>query len=348
MDNRISISNRNNNLDILRFFAAVLVIFSHSFPLFLGNDMKEPLMIISRGKMSLGGFAVGIFFLISGFLIFMSFDRSKSIMSYLKKRILRIFPGLIVSVVVTIIVIGIWVSDLSLIDYFSRIDTYKYLINISLIFSSGSTLNGAFSSNVYANVVNGSLWTLKFEFLLYLFIVVLSWLKFLTPKGIKYTMICFFVTNAFLVILQELINPNFPLQDTILNFVNLGQYFLVGMFFYIYRGKITFTTKRVFISSLLLIFGMLSGYPSIFLAIFGGYLIFYIGFILPHYSGVITKHGDFSYGLYIYAFPIQQMVYYFLKDKLTFFENFMFVFILTFSVSILSWFFVEKPALKFK
>src|SRR4051812_15966764 len=90
-----------NSLDFFRFLAALLVIFSHSYPLSMGTQYEqkyEPLIVVSNHQMTLGTFAVAIFFIISGFLISASLDRSRSWISYIIARFMRIVPGLVVVV----------------------------------------------------------------------------------------------------------------------------------------------------------------------------------------------------------------------------------------------------------
>ena len=100
------IDSRINNLDIIRFIAATLVVFSHSYPLTLGNNGSEPFAVFSNGQMTFGELAVSIFFVISGFLITQSYDRSKDLIYYMKARTLRIFPGLIFCVILTVFLLG--------------------------------------------------------------------------------------------------------------------------------------------------------------------------------------------------------------------------------------------------
>ena len=94
---------RANNFDFIRFCAALLVIFSHSFTLSKPSYYKEPLSFISQGRMNFGEVSVAIFFIISGLLITQSFDRTKNIISFIEARILRIFPALIVVILLTVL-----------------------------------------------------------------------------------------------------------------------------------------------------------------------------------------------------------------------------------------------------
>ena len=96
---------RNNNFDFIRFIAASMVIYSHAFPLSRGND-GELLKDITNGQWSFGSLAVAVFFVISGFLISQSYDRKNQPLNFIKARILRIFPGLIVVILLSALVLG--------------------------------------------------------------------------------------------------------------------------------------------------------------------------------------------------------------------------------------------------
>src|SRR5476651_1337833 len=102
---RIDRSTEGNNFDFLRLALAVLVIFSHSFPLGVGSETHELLRVLTHGQMTLGAFAVDLFFVMSGFLIAGSAERSRSVGSFLKKRVTRIYPAFIVSAALMALVV---------------------------------------------------------------------------------------------------------------------------------------------------------------------------------------------------------------------------------------------------
>ena len=97
---------RENNFDFIRLFLAVLVIFSHSYPLGTGSELAgADFNILTKGQVTGGHLAVDLFFIISGFLITASFERSKSIATYLKKRFLRIYPGFVVAMLFGLVIV---------------------------------------------------------------------------------------------------------------------------------------------------------------------------------------------------------------------------------------------------
>lgn len=119
-----------------------------------------------------GSIAVGIFFVMSGYLIASSWLASSTPRSFLLKRALRIFPALIVAVLLTVFVLGPMVTQLSLSQYLEADGTWTYLQNILLV--TRYELPGVFTGNVYPEVVNGSLWTLPLEVLMYIGVMILG------------------------------------------------------------------------------------------------------------------------------------------------------------------------------
>ena len=100
--NSSKIIDRSNNFDLLRLVLASFVIISHSYPL---TKNKEILSSLTNGQVDFGGLAVNSFFALSGYFIFLSLQRSKTISNYIWKRILRLYPALIVLFIFTLIVI---------------------------------------------------------------------------------------------------------------------------------------------------------------------------------------------------------------------------------------------------
>jgi len=158
--------SRNNNFNLIRFIAAVLVLFSHSFALVLGVADTEPLVVLVG--MTAGTIAVDVFFIASGFLITSSYVARNNLLTFFWARLLRIYPALIISVLFCVFVLGPLFTKNNLDDYLSDSQTYRYLVkNAILFFGVEYRLPGVFLDLPYAAIVNGSLWTLPYEVRLY-------------------------------------------------------------------------------------------------------------------------------------------------------------------------------------
>jgi peptidoglycan/LPS O-acetylase OafA/YrhL len=327
-------TGRINNFDIIRFFAATLVVYSHAFPIATGKNLLEPLKNFSNSQTTFGHLGVLIFFVISGFLITQSFDRNNNAASFAKGRFLRIFPALIVVIFLTVFVIGLFYTTLSTREYLTNAETYKYLFSIFL-YPMQHTLPGVFEQNPYPLSINGSLWTLPIEFTFYFAVLFLGLTKLLNKKFI----ILLFMLS---LILPEL---NIPVGE---DYINLFRYFVAGSFFYLFKDRIQLNIIYALISFIAILLSLLFGQFDIAFAFFGSYLIFYLAYNQNIKFHNFSKIGDASYGLYIYAFPIQQIVSYIFKTDITPVSNFLISLPITIVLAYSSWHLIEKPMLKMK
>ncbi|MBC7651290.1 MAG: acyltransferase, partial [Deinococcales bacterium] len=166
-------SNHHNNFTLLRLIAALLVVVSHSYYL-TGNEVKEPLYIISKHKLLLSDIGLNIFFFTSGYLVTKSLFNTTNYLQFLYKRVLRIYPALLLAILITVFIIGLTVTTLSFTDYFNSKTTWLYLLTITGI-KIQFLLPGVFNGSQFlSNAVNGSLWTIALEIKLYLLVMFIS------------------------------------------------------------------------------------------------------------------------------------------------------------------------------
>lgn len=333
-------NSRQNNYDFLRFLAAVMVIFSHAFPLSYGHEESEIFVVLTKGQLTLGRFSVIVFFVISGFLIAQSYDRTKSIIKFTKARALRILPGLAVAVLFTAFVIGRpIVTTLPLSDYFKNTGVYKYLANATLL-SIPNRLPGVFTDNIFANAVNGSLWTLRFEIMCYIIIGVLGMLKLLK----KFTVIPMFAATYVVFVIKPW---ETLLSNTAYRLAYLSLFFFAGTLIYLYRDKIKLNKYIAISAFVITIVSVPLMMLKAVLPLTLSYLVFYFAYHAKINLSNFAKHGDYSYGIYIYAFPVQQAVTHFVNSNNNL-VNFIIALPITIILSILSWHLVEKKAMKLK
>jgi peptidoglycan/LPS O-acetylase OafA/YrhL len=336
------IINRSNNFDFLRLLFASLVIVSHSYPL---TGQPEIIGFLSSDQLSLGSLSVDCFFIMSGYLIFQSLERSKNIASYLWKRILRLFPALFVLLMITLLIVPFFYRG---IDIFRQSSYWSYLPNGLSLYKIQYNIDGVFKTNPYPNAINGSLWSISYEFTLY--IVLLIFFPFRKNKYIIRILVI--VTFLTLVLTMQLNNlfltklfGYFFLNSTL--FYNLATFFFAGSLLNFFDLN---KYNTLFLRTVLLII--------IVLSIFFGYYKISAPFLLPLFILLIAtlstspinrigkKIGDISYGVYIYGFLVQQIIMNYMTIKPV--QLMLISLPLTFILAYLSWHFVEKKMLKYK
>lgn len=328
---------KDNNLNLLRLVGACLVLYGHSF-VFLG--LPAPLFM---SWLPLGPLGVFIFFTISGYLITESWDRDPCLLRFFARRALRIFPGLAVCSLLSVLVLGAAITNLPLKDYFENQYTWKYLRNIALYISY--YLPGVFESNRYPNAVNGSLWSLPVEFLMYIVCAIVGFLRgnrwafaVLAAASVAITLIWAQRTSQMVVVYASDLRQAFI----------CGTYFWIGAVFYKFDLKRYFSLSVVVMACVIII--SLEPWSEV-LSVAAWVLLptVVLAFGLTHSPILnrLTRSGDYSYGIYIYAFPIQQTVAY-LYPEMSLGTYLPICFALILVCAILSWHLVERPALAFK
>ena len=333
----MSSSTRKNSFDIIRFVAASLVVLSHSYAI-VGK--AEPHI----GNISLGGFSVWVFFILSGYLISFSWKQYPRFNVFMAKRALRIFPGLIVAVALTILVLGL-VSSLSYRDYITHPETVSYSNNILLLRTQYS-LPGVFTNNVYPTAVNGSLWTLAYEFFMYGAVAALGVFSLLKKRKVEYVWALLFILNIVSVLKPGALSFSLFYLDIRL-IAQMGLMFFSGVLLQMYDKNVIYK-NRYWLPALAVFFASATLLPTL-TALFGATLLAYgiIGLAKKPYFYKFGAQGDYSYGLYVYSFPVQQLIWYYTETTRPA-VMFILSFIVSLSMGVLSWYLVEARFIKLK
>lgn len=341
---------KNNTFDYIRIILAIFVIIAHSYPIFFGVGESDFITKILRTE-SLGGIAVIGFFILSGFMITQSILNSKSIKEFFLKRVIRLFPGLIVMLLLTVFVLGPIVYNGNIENYFRNTGTWKYLIqNINLFGNTAYSIEGIFMNNPYPAAINGSLWSLKHEFILYIILMILSLCSILKDRKfmlfITGISIVIYVLNIpFSPIFNSLTHIGIIMEIT--QFVKLMMYFFIGATIYLYKDKIKMNIKYFIFCLLILLTGISLNVTKYALILTMPYILMYIGTIKLK-KNYLKKIGDFSYGLYIYAFPIQQLIVYYFKNNITIWTYMFLSIIITSLFAIISTYLIDNNMKKIK
>jgi peptidoglycan/LPS O-acetylase OafA/YrhL len=327
---------RDNNFNLLRMLAAVGVLVSHAYPVTLGPDGPQLLEGWLQG-ITLGDACVLIFFAISGFFITRSFDGKKDLRAFLLARIVRIFPALAVMLVLTVLIAGLWVTATTDEPFWaSGVD---YAIRNVLLFLPAPDLPGLFADNPFGPIVNSSLWTLSYEVMCYAWVLVCGVLGLLAaPRPFLIALAVF--TLAMGVKVGWEMHPRFE------TFVYLGLPFVIGMSFYIWRAVIPLSGA---LGLGLVALAVLSHPTPLFVPVMilaMTYAVFVIGYARLPSLERYNRLGDYSYGTYIYAFPLQQAAV--AAGFATPLLNMVVALPLAVICAVLSWRYVEAPALKIR
>jgi peptidoglycan/LPS O-acetylase OafA/YrhL len=338
--------NRSNNFNALRLFFALAVVWSHSFALFQGSEATEPTSELLNGIYNAGTVSVFAFFTISGFLISQSWSRSSTWHSYLRKRVARIYPGYLVAVTLCSLLVVPLFSTLSFADY-TRADWLGMASNVLL-------RNFIVGSNAFNGVnVNGSLWSIPYEFWCYIGILGLG----LTGLFAKRTVILVIAILVMVIRAWLDLTGRKHWGGGWLEVIFGYQYrwfgvlpsFLLGAAAYQYRSTIRRSGWILIAMVAALVIACHLPVAAIQQDVMArlifpptlAYLVFYVAFAnfgLPDAG----RFGDFSYGTYLYAFPIQQMLASVWKDQLPFPLLILVSLLLALIAGVFSWFAVER------
>lgn len=295
-----TVGMKSENLHLMRFIAAIMVIISHAFYVSTGSETGELFRTITNNQLTMGEFAVSIFFLCGGYLIAMSVEKNKTAKKYFSARIKRLIPPLFFVTVLTVI-LGAFISTWKPVGYVLSPDTWKYLLNV--VFIRVKELPGVFQNNA-DSVVNGAYWTLPLEFACYIVCFIAYKLTLLKkkryPLGIPIVAVgcvCAWRIGWMYPALREMISP-----------VLL---FCIGMGYWVYREHISLNLRNFVISIVVFVLLFVIGQGEIAMLLAFPYMMMYIWFGMKQCSSKLGKLGNYSYGIYLWGYTVQQTVVHF-------------------------------------
>ena len=326
-------SERRNNFNILRFLFASLVIVSHVPELQDGNRSNEILTRIF-GTISFGEMAVDSFFVLSGFLIVKSWLARPRILPFLTSRILRIYPGFIASALVCALIVGPLYGEQSYLQDMDRSRFLRGLVTLNLV-----RIPPVFPGSPHP-ALNGALWTIPYEFTCYLLVLFCGLTGILKQRWIWLSL---FLSCAAVHVACSL----GTLSLTFDVYFRFGMLFAAGGCFYLYRNQIPWRGDLALIALLVfagLLFIAPLAEPAV--AVMWGYAILYYAMNGTRFLWY-NRLPDISYGVYLYAWPINKMVLWHFP-ALNIYAAMTAVFALSVLAGIVSWYLVERPFMKLK
>lgn len=339
-------SRTSNNFDFIRIAAASFVLIGHSSDVLLNQPLLwDPgKLLFGFSMQSLG---VLIFFIISGYLVTSSFENRKSLFIFIISRVLRIFPALIVIVLLSVFVLGTALTTVSMQDYFNSEFTKHYLQNMTL-YRMYYYLPGVFETNPIGSSVNASLWTLPYEFTCYLYIALAGMVSLLNSKWVSLTLFVVYF-SSYIYFQDEIDRIVIPIIGIdFKTFFIPFLYFLAGSQYYKFRSSISYNFWGLLICGAITVLVKTGYLHHQFLIPVLPYLVLAFAFSKVMKLYHFARYGDFSYGLYLYAFPVQQLIVYFAPVKPDLWMMIFLSFVFTVPFAFFSWHVVEKRALSLK
>jgi peptidoglycan/LPS O-acetylase OafA/YrhL len=351
---------------LMRHALAVIIILYHGYNITFGRDVNPGYakgeLFLNWGDLSATQFTievlrpglfalVGAFFALSGFLVAGSALRTKSVRVFLSFRVLRIVPALMTEVALSALVLGPIVTVQPLAQYFWGAEFYQYFGNI--LGFVRYTLPGVFVHNPRANFVNANLWTLPAEFYCYLVLAVLMGVGLFFQRRLYNR--AFALATLLLLLLPLFWGLSSRADNTHYAVYYIVYLFFVGALFYLYSGSIPvrrdlFWASFVGYYVLTLIggFDVLAGFLLVYAVVYLGVREF------PRFDKAM-RGNDYSYGMYLYGYPISQTVIFFLQPLFFWWPGalrlgtvMLLSVLCTLVFAVLSWHVIERPALGLK
>lgn len=335
-DKQTNITHQNNCFDTIRLFSALLVLYSHHFFL---NGKSEPTTL--HHFQTVGGVAVMIFFAVSGYLVTKSGLNSPNFLSFIKKRIGRIFPALIVC---SLLIYGVLYPIIGSGKAYSK-DTLLAILRLISLQNGGVDPLNMTKGFIWSNAIDGSLWTLPLEFSCYLILGI----AFCFAKNIKSILTVLLIFTILTIIV--LATPTSAFSNFNFYSIPVKHFFPRVINFFI--GSLMALSEELWDKKQTKLFIAIIGSIWLYsmtrtpeMNLFGYLIIPAIVIIIgvSFKDKLIKGRFDYSYGIYIYAFPTQQIIINY--TTLTFWPNMLVSLVITLALASLSWhLLVEKPVL---
>ena len=326
---------KNNNLTFIRLVAALSVIYGHTAAIVAGAPADW--VAVTTGYAYLGGVAVDLFFLISGFLVTASILNG-GVKNYVASRALRIFPALWVNLIIVTFVLGSVVTTLPVTEYLTHKDVWSYFKGLAFTYQGGFFLPGVFTQN-HNQAVNGSIWSVLIEVWLYIILAFFYIFGLIRSRAIFNTI--FFA----LIIILWSDNSYIPASLRSATNLHVCLLFYIGSFLYINKDSVPISPYFMLFS--LFLAGITIGTEKFAY----GYILLLVTFFctvsFQKQFSWLDKWGDYSYGVYLYGWPAQQLTVW-IFPSFSGIQNWLMASAIALFCGVASWHLIEKKALRLK
>jgi peptidoglycan/LPS O-acetylase OafA/YrhL len=335
---------RSNAIGFLRLFFAGAVLWSHAYG--IGGFGYDPIGQRDHGLIA-GLLAVGGFFVLSGLLITRSYETVNNSFRFVWHRVLRIFPAFWVCLVVTAFVfapIAYAHERGTLVGFFSRPESpFTYITRNALLLIVQPDIRRLLAHLPGPLNFNGSLWTLIYEFCCYLAVAVLGIVGIIRRSPYIVAVLSIFLYVAYCILIWRYGGDGVTIGT---NVFSLAVYFAFGSSAYLLRDRIPMRSWLATICAIALAVALPTRIFPVLAIPCVSYLTLFAAMRLPLRN--LDRHIDLSYGLYIYAFPIQQMLALFGIPALGLAQYVLISLVIALVAAAASWMFIERPSLALK
>lgn len=334
-------NGHGRGFDVLRLALSASIVLYHSFEVSYGPDFGGPRPTDRLYRLISANY-LPMFFALSGFLVAGSYARTRSLTIFIAFRLLRIVPALATEILVSALLIGAFVTTLPLERYYSDPAFFRYFLNIAGVVQF--YLPGVFTDNPNPGMVNKSLWTIPAELICYTVAAAAITIGLLERRRA----FAFILAAATLALLAGYAALGLDWsQRWVFPPVLLLMCFLAGILLQLYREVVLLDWRLAALAALLMLVLPLHGAGMILAPLAVAYFTVFLGLR----DGPLTRlapKGDYSYGLYLYAYPIQQLLVAYLPQTREWYWNAALTLPIAFGVAFASWHIIEKPALLVK
>lgn len=335
---------RSSGFDYLRVGLAIAVVLWHAFPISYGRQVE--VFVLGGSLRPIIASILPAFFALSGFLVAGSLERSSSLLRFIALRIIRIGPALGVEVFLSALVLGPWLTTIAWADYFADRAFWSYFLNVLGVIHF--TLPGLFASNPVANIVNGQLWTIPYELECYAALAGIAAVGFFRRSHLMLGAVAglqiLLITRALWPIANA---ADVPELGGIFSGRLLVMSFLWGVVLFRLRAKIPYRGWLAAGLGAVAVALMLAPLGDVFASPLIAYVTMYVGLQNPRRTAIVSL-GDFSYGIFLYGFVVQQFVASLGTWTHHWYVNAGLALPLVTLFAAFSWYCVEKPALRLR
>lgn len=304
--------SRDNNFTLLRLMAALTVVLVHSSPMLRGPAPTEEDFLLAHIGRDLGPIALDWLFVTSGFLVTASLFQRRDLNHFIWARALRLYPGLWVCLPLTVFILAPLLTMMPAKDYYASKETWTYFWRGMTLFNGiRYSLPGVFETNPLKGEFNGSLWTLPVELRMYVYCAI-GWLAFSWRPALRVPALKIVAPVVALVLYVSILR-HFS-QGITINNVDVAIFmFFMGATLYFWRDKASLSWAS-FVALPLLVAGAALVGPGLAFVVYllcSAPFLLHLAYLPGGKIREVNGWGDYSYGIYIYAFPVQQTLAHF-------------------------------------